>query len=337
MKGRHRLLAALLALPLLALTASSARAVPTPSLVTHGIQHAALFDVAFDGAQGYAVGAAGQIMHTADGGKTWKTQKSPTPLSLLGVATRGGFAVAVGQMGVILVKQAPDKPWQQVPSVTKNRLMRVAIKGNDVMAVGAFGAMLRSTDRGKTWQAVEPDWKSMFAAAQKAGTVGFNFKPKLYVCTYDGQGNLFVAGEIGTIIKSADNGKTWTLVRKGEATDEGISPTIFGLSFNAQGVGVAVGQNGSILRTEDDGQTWSPVDSGKTAILLSVVAEPDNSFLVTGAYAMLWSNDGGKTWKPVGDKTTLIKSSWYSQAALSKKTNGTIVVGEAARILSVKP
>lgn len=336
MKGR--LLAALLALPLLALIAP-VYALPVPTLVTHGIPHQALFDVAFHGAQGYAVGAGGQIMHTADGGKTWNAEKSPTPLSLLGVATSADLTVAVGQMGTILVKDGSN-PWAQIPSGTDNRLMRVVIHGNDIVVVGAFGALLRSTDRGQTWQSTAPDWKAMFGAAAKAGTVGFNFKPKLYTCTYNNQDDLFVAGELGLILGSADGGATWKIVRPGTATHDAITPTIFGMSFNDQGVGVAVGQNGSILRSDDNGMTWAPVNSGVTAILLSAVAEKGGNFLVTGAYTVLWSDDGGKSWEQItakNSKSGLIKSSWYSQAARSPATNGTILVGEAARILRVTP
>lgn len=331
---RGRWVAALLACCLFA-GFGAAQAVPVPEEVTHGIPHQALFDVAFSGAHGYAVGAGGQILATADGGRTWKDEKSPTPLSLLGVAVDGTLAVAVGQMGTVLVKDGSGA-WEQVPSGIGNRLMQVAIHDNTVVVVGAFGAFIRSTDRGQTWTKIDPGWNAIFKDGEASGALGFNFKPKLYVCTYDGRGNLFVAGEVGIILESRDNGATWAVVRKGSATSTAITPTIFGLSINSKGVGVAVGQNGSIIRTADDGATWTPVQSGSTAILLSALTKDDGTILVTGAYAMLWSADGGEHWTPVSGKGNFISSAWYSEVAGNSQTDGDIVVGQNATILRVK-
>ncbi len=330
MKGR--LVAACLGLALCG--TNPVWAVPVPTQVTTGIAHQALFDVAFCHGNGYAVGAGGQIEYTADGGKTWKTEQSPTPLSLLGVAVNGSLAVAVGQMGTVLVKDGKGA-WEQVPSGVKERLMKVAIRGDNVVAVGAFGAFIRSQDRGRTWSKIGPDWQAMYKQEIADGSLGFNFEPSLYVANYDWKGDLFVAGELGAIIRSSDNGTTWEVVRPGEASTSSVGASIFGLSVNSKGVGVAVGQNGLIVRTADGGATWNPVDSGTTSILLGALAKSDGTILVTGAYSMLWSDDGGEKWTPIGKKGGLVASAWYSNLAGNARTDGTIVVGQSATILRV--
>lgn len=330
MKGR--LVAACLGLFLLGM--GVAQAVPVPEQIKTGIAHAALFDVAFCHSRGYAVGAGGQIETTSDGGKTWSLEQSPTPLSLLGVDVNGSLAVAVGQMGTVLVKDG-DAPWEQVPSGVQERLMKVAIRGNTVVAVGAFGAFIRSQDRGKTWSKIGPHWDAMFKEEIDSGNLGFNFQPSLYVANYDWKGDLFVAGELGMIIRSSDDGTTWQVVRPGEATQNSVGASIFGLSVNSKGVGVAVGQNGLIVRTTDGGASWTPVESGTKSILLGALSKSNGTILVSGAYAMLWSNDGGATWQPIGAKNPLVATAWYSNLAGNARTNGTIVVGQNATILRV--
>lgn len=334
MKGKWA--AVLLALSFL-LVLGPARAVPAPEVVFHGIPHQDLFDVAFEGARGFAVGMKGthgEILTTGDGGKTWTVEKSPATEALLGIAVKGKLAVAVGQMGTILVKNGGG-PWTLVPVKTRQRLMAVAIHGSVVVAVGSFGTMLRSTDDGRTWSKIGPDWPPMYKPFQDVLGLGFN--PHLYVCKFDGNGNLFVAGEVGTIVESRDDGQTWTVVHKGVANDNGISPSVFGLSINGKGVGVAVGQNGSILRTTDDGATWAPVKSGTPAILLGALVRDNGQILVTGMYSMLWSTDGGQTWQQVEGKGGTILSTWYSDVAGNSDTIGDIVVGQGATILNVKP
>ena len=66
-----------------------------------GTPHDALFDVAFDGARGIAVGAFGSVLESAEGGATWQSQPSlPTAnLALMSVAMRGGKCLTVGQSG----------------------------------------------------------------------------------------------------------------------------------------------------------------------------------------------------------------------------------------------
>ena len=55
-------------------------------------------------------------------------------------------------------------------------------------------------------------------------------------------------GASGTIVRSTDNGATWTLV------SSGTSNFLAGLSFVDANTGTVVGQFGTILRTNDGGQ-----------------------------------------------------------------------------------
>ena len=86
-----------------------------------GTPHDALFDIAFDGARGIAVGAFGSLLSSADGGATWARQSLPAHnLALLSVAIVGMHCVVVGQSGLTFV--ADDcKTWKAVAPITPPR------------------------------------------------------------------------------------------------------------------------------------------------------------------------------------------------------------------------
>ena len=74
--------------------------------------HADLYDVKFvDSREGWAVGAEGTVIYTADGGLTWARQLSATshPLERLFIADRS-HAWAVGFGGTIVVYGSTDSP-----------------------------------------------------------------------------------------------------------------------------------------------------------------------------------------------------------------------------------
>jgi photosystem II stability/assembly factor-like uncharacterized protein len=68
--------------------------------------------------KGWAVGDLGTIIHTTNGGKTWKIQECPVKNELTGVSfadQNNGFAI--GKWGIIL-KYSQDKP---IANLTRSR------------------------------------------------------------------------------------------------------------------------------------------------------------------------------------------------------------------------
>lgn len=68
--------------------------------------------------------------------------------------------------------------------------------------------------------------------------------------------NLFAAGEFGQVLKSEDNGKTWT------AGKVPVSITLTSVAFANDALGYAVGHDGVVLKTEDGGANWSKLLDG---------------------------------------------------------------------------
>ena len=310
------LMAASLALAAFGASAAADTAVPLKALVS-GTAHEALFAIAIDGKLGVAVGAAGQIMESADAGGNWKAAAPLTEMSLLGVALNRERAVAVGQQGLVLVRPQ-GKTWSKADSGSTNRLFAVRINAKgQALAVGAFGTVLKSDDGGEHWRSIAPQWISIMEQGEE---------PHLYDAEIDDQGVLTIAGEFGLILRSSDGGTTWKKLHKGEAS-------LFAFQIRSDGVGYAVGQSGAFLRTVDHGETWSEQPSGSAAILLGVSSVSAGHVVVTGMHDMLVSDDDGKTWRHVADPE--VTTSWYQGVASDAAGVSALVVGHAGQIVRV--
>jgi photosystem II stability/assembly factor-like uncharacterized protein len=290
--------------------------------VLSGSAHQALFAVAFDGDRGVAVGAAGRMLLTADGGKTWQESKTGggTSLSLLGVDLGGGGGIAVGQGGVILV-QREGAAWRKVDAPTHERLFGVIMNSQGTaVAVGAFGTILRSNDRGLTWQSIAPADIAQYSDQGE--------QPHLYAASITDQGVIVVVGEFGLVLRTDDDGAHWKAMHKGEAS-------LFAIDLHSGAAGYAVGQNGTILRTPDGGVSWSAMNSNSTANLLSVSSSGRGPVVVTAMHDVLSSSDG-TSWHQAkwGD----FASAWYSgvRFAGSASPPAAVLVGHSGRILRME-
>jgi len=107
----------------------------------------------------------------------------------------------------------------------------------------------------------------------------------------------YIVGRSGTIVRSLDQGMTWTL------HPSGVNIDLNGIDFIGSDINqiIAVGDSGLVLRSSDGGETWSPVNSGVIKNLNSVYSL--NSFITIIA----------------GDEGTVLKSSnsglnWINQS-----------------------
>ncbi|WP_421861270.1 WD40/YVTN/BNR-like repeat-containing protein [Parvibaculum sp.] len=285
------------------------------SLRYQGTPHDALFDIAFDGSHGLAVGGGGTVLESTDGGLSWTAGARPdTELALLGVAFQGQRRFLVSQSGKMFRYESGR--WVEFDSGTDARLFQVALGGNGlVVAVGGFGAILVSRDDGRTWSSPEFDWMEI---------LDDYVEPHLYAVDVTGD-RITVAGEFGLILQSPDRGAKWSVVRRGVES-------IFDFTIDTKGEGLAVGQDGLVLGTSDGGRSWTKhAEPGETN-LLGIWRSGSRAFAagIRGAYA---SHDGGKTWKPVTRSD--IETGWYQAVASSVARDKPMLVGHRGRILEM--
>ncbi len=120
----------------------------------------AFFDVSFaDADAGVAVGAAGRIRSTSDGGALWTARTSGTSVALRAVSIARGASSgwAVGNAGTILRTTDSGVTWVAQASGSSVHLRDVvAMDATRGVAVGDGGLIVRTTDGGMTWSAPAP-------------------------------------------------------------------------------------------------------------------------------------------------------------------------------------
>ena len=142
----------------------------------------------------YAVGHKGTILHSDDGGTTWKSQVSGTNQSLMSVSfvtAQAGWAV--GHKGTILHTDDGGTTWKTQASGTTQHLSSVTFATAQAgWAVGDDGTILHTDGGGTTWK------------TQASGT-NQSLVSVSFVTAQAG----WAVGDDGTILHTDDGGTTW--------------------------------------------------------------------------------------------------------------------------------
>jgi photosystem II stability/assembly factor-like uncharacterized protein len=114
----------------------------------------------------------------------------------------------------------------------------------------------------------------------------------------------WVCGRWGTVLHTADGGKTWTLQLSGTEN------TLASIHFVDPQNGWAVGGGGTILHTADGGKTWEKQKSPVPFYLMKVYfVTPLKGWIVGERTHILSTVDGGKTWNiQFKDEDFILKS-----------------------------
>ncbi|UTW09969.1 hypothetical protein KDW96_20005 [Pseudomonas benzenivorans] len=219
--------------------------VPTRQLLT------AVFFV--DDQHGWAVGHDAQILASSDGGATWVKQfedrEREAPLLDVWFQDRNnGFAV--GAYGALLQTQDGGANWEDVSERMDNEdgyhlNAIVAVKDAGLFIVGELGAMFRSRDWGQSWETLQGPYEgSLFGAlgtGEADGLLVYGLRGHLFHSADFGDnwqqivvdtpnngalefgladgglladGSIVVVGHGGTVLKSTDNGRHFSLTNR---------------------------------------------------------------------------------------------------------------------------
>ncbi len=109
----------------------------------------------------------------------------------------------------------------------------------------------------------------------------------------------FAVGEFGTVLKTTNEGQTWTQLTTG------TTRTLRAVYFVDASTGFVVGDSGTILKTITGGTEWSVLTSGTLNALRAVLFRDGNTGTVTGnTGTILKTTDGGTTWTSQTSGTT---------------------------------
>ncbi len=264
-----------------------------------------LLDVARAGPRLVAVGDRGHVLLSDDEGASWRQVIVPTRAMLTGVSfgdDKHGWAV--GHDGVILATADAGQTWSSqnaavdIETVFLDVFFRDALHG---LVVGAYGKCLLTVDGGKSWQPAAPVPDDVHVNQVAAGDM------------------LYLAGEAGTLLISADAAKPW---KKCTVPYEG---SLFGVvPLDSRNL-LVYGLRGRVFASQDAGVTWSPRETPMPVLIMAGLQLRSRVIVLAGLGGNFsLSRDGGHTftaWKPSVDTGGV--------AGLLETTDGAIVaVGE---------
>jgi photosystem II stability/assembly factor-like uncharacterized protein len=291
---------------------------------------------------GYIVGDTGTILKTTNGGALWITLTSGTLENLWSVYftdTTTGYVV--GSNGTILKTINGGKDWAILNSGIPNSLFSVYFpNANSGYVVGTTGTILKTTDGGTTWISqvsgnaydlfsvyfTSPDtgfvvggvdWfqdsRSTIRKTTNGGTNwtdvfdGYSFFWNIRLLSvYFPKVDLgYAVGENGTILKSADTGKTWIY----QTSENSGLPRIWSsVYFTDPNNGFVVGQRGLIMQDSNGDSTWGWQTSWTSQFLNSVYfTDAHTGFVVGDSGIILKTTDGGNGVNEINDASTLLK------------------------------
>jgi len=266
-----------------------------------------------------AVGQRGHIVHSNDGGATWKQASVPVSSDLTAVFfanDKKGWAV--GHDGVILTTDDGGANWS---------LQLDGLRANDLALAYIEQKAKASPD--------SPALKELLAEAQRNKELGAD-KPFLDVWFADAN-NGYVVGAYNLIFRTSDGGKTWQplmdmtenpkflnlyairpaggaltiagegglVLRQDPATQQfkAVKTPYAGSYFGVTGdknSALVFGLRGNAYRTEDGGKTWAKVDAGLAATIVAAsTTEKNETVLADMGGRLAISSDGGRTFKPL--------------------------------------
>lgn len=229
---------------------------------------------------GWAVGGAGLIMATTDGGQTWNRQASGTtaPLfSIYFINAQTGWAVSSTKAGgnIILSTTNGGSNWSIQTSGISADLYGITF--TDLMngwAVGSGGVIMHTTNGGASWSSKVVGSAIYKSVAFTSATTGY------------------AAGASGTIIATADGGSTWTNQSSGSTSN------LNAVFFCSPSTGCIAGENGALFITSDAGKFWRKCGGIDIAATLYGVYMYDASHFyaagtILGSQAVLYAGYNG--------------------------------------------
>jgi photosystem II stability/assembly factor-like uncharacterized protein len=248
-----------------------------------------LFAVSFPNAQvGWACGRWGTVLHTTDGGKTWRRQQTGVQVTLQAlhfVDAQQGWAV--GDVGTILHTTDGGRTWQSQASPVPYYLMGVHfVTPLQGWVVTERSHILHTRDGGKSWQVQFHDADVILKAVAFADPL-----------------HGWAVGEYGHIYYTADGGALWEkqagTFHLSEETGEVVAdPFLFAVVALDPHTAWAVGIDGYVTRTHDGGRTWQPVETGAPKThLFGIATDHQGTLLIGGRGTGLLSVDQGQHWQ----------------------------------------
>jgi photosystem II stability/assembly factor-like uncharacterized protein len=286
----------------------------------------------FPNGHGFAVGLFGLMLATEDWGQSWRridTNRTEHLYAIDFTSDERGFALGEGT--AMLKTKDGGRTWSSHRSLrlalrgaSLHYFYDLVMVDDRTGYAGGYAVVAKTDDAGNTWSRIWdavgdsrwdklPQWRSLSALSSSCiwGVGSYNLSATIEksgktVVPRPGAGfnNLhvtFINDEVGftsdangTIRKTVDEGKSWSVV--GEFPENAIWQT----AFRNEAVGFACGENGILLVSKNDGDSWSKIETNVSTALRAVAVFNDRVALAGGDDGVLLrTEDGGKTWNRI--------------------------------------
>jgi photosystem II stability/assembly factor-like uncharacterized protein len=261
---------------------------------------------------GWMVGELGRIFRTTDGGEHWERQDAGTKRPFLAIScVDARTAWIAGKEGIVYGTTDGGASWTAAQTGSNRHVFALQFATRERgHGGGDFGVMIHTEDGGRSWttQRVSSD----FALPESALDIGVDpGDVNLYAVSYGDPDHVWMVGEFGMILTSADGGRVWM------QQHSPVESTLFGVHFADARRGWAVGIDGVILQTEDGGASWRPqMGPGQQRALYDVFLRGNTGWIVGEAGTILRSSDGGASWQlaplPIELAARWLRSVWLT-------------------------
>ncbi len=197
-----------------------------------------------------------------------------------------------------------DSVWEHGPLGANISPRDVTQRGNRLAIAGWDGRMSVSADEGVTWQTTSNHLPNEDA-----------FSKQLFDVVLDDAGLGIAVGSDGSVVRTTDNGVTWSDQSSGTTED------LYSVSLK-DGVAFAVGRNLAAIRSTNGGQSWSPVTLPIDVVTLWGVAQfSATSVMIVGDRigldeTILVSHNRGQSWSRI-DRGVTAARNFYDVCALT--------------------
>ncbi|QZP31662.1 WD40/YVTN/BNR-like repeat-containing protein [Pseudomonas sp. DR48] len=261
-----------------------------------------------DDREGWAVGHAGVVLHSQDGGLSWSKQLDGVLSAAIELqearqaidsSTDADKAQERLSQAQQLVDEGPDKPLLDL----------LFVDAKNGLVVGAYGLAFVTHDGGLSWQSIRsridnPNGLHLYSI-ERVGT------------------DLFIAGEQGTLLRSSDEGLTF------ESLASPYEGTTFGLQATSSGSILAFGLRGKAYESKDRGDTWQRLDTLQPITLTSGLRLEDGTVLLTDESGRVLRFKEGDT------KASVLKITQPSYfTGMTQAANGNLIISSARGMLS---
>lgn len=262
--------------------------------------------------KGWAVGHDGAVLHTVDGGLTWKKQfdglaAARTMADYYAVNQPQGISPEGDEIAVFqgdiqwFIDQGADKPFLDVWFEDEST----------GYIIGAFNLLFRTSDGGRSWT----PWFDRIDNPRRY---------HLYAIRPIGN-DLFICGEQGSVYRLDRKERRFV------APEPPYFGTFFGLVGKPGNV-VAFGMRGSVYSSQDNGESWNKIETGILAGLTDAdVADDGRIILVSQLGHVLVSHGDGQHFKQLN-----IERPFSANAVVALENGRAVLVGRGGvRILAL--